>query len=169
MAILCASPCRRVSLVPKSLMAEPCPLVFLCHFLFTLDAMANLYYLLVIVIALLHSLVAMYLLSLPIMLFRKNVPVWYLKIHLIIFSIAAIFHFTSGVCPLTFAENYCRGLGGLQTYHGNFLNHYAEEFFHFSIPNKLVSNSIIALAVLLIIAMIKTFRLKQSKPTAVSL
>ncbi len=131
--------------------------------------MAYLYYLLVIVIALLHSLVAMYLLSLPIMLFRKNVPVWYLKIHLVIFSIAAGFHFTSGVCPLTFGENYCRGLGGLQTYQGNFLNHYAEQLFHFSISNKLVSNSIIALALLLMVAIIKTYRMKQSNQTAVSL
>lgn len=119
--------------------------------------MANLYYLLVIVIALLHSLVAMYLLSLPIMLFRKNIPVWYLKIHLVIFSIAAGFHFTSGVCPLTFAENYCRGLGGLQTYQGNFLNHYAEELFHFSIPNLLVSNAIIVLAGLLTVVLFKKY------------
>ena len=124
--------------------------------------MANLYYLLVIVIALLHSLVAMYLLSLPIMIFRKNIPVWYLKIHLVIFSIAAVFHFTSGVCPLTFAENYCRGLAGLAKYQGNFLNHYAESIFNFSIPNLLISNAIIVLAGLLVVVLFKKYY--YSKP-----
>ncbi len=44
-----------------------------------------------------------------------------------------------------------------------FLNHYAEELFHFSIPSKLVSNAIIALAFLLIAVIIKTYRLKQKK------
>jgi hypothetical protein len=119
--------------------------------------MANLYYLLVIVIALLHSLVAMYLLSLPIIIFRKNIPVWYLKIHLVIFGIAAVFHFTSGVCPLTFAENYCRDLAGLPKYQGNFLNHYAETIFNFSIPNLLVSNAIIVLALLLTVVLFKKY------------
>ncbi|MCY7422784.1 MAG: DUF2784 family protein [Chitinophagaceae bacterium] len=123
--------------------------------------MVNLYIFLAIVLAMVHSVVAMYLVSLPIMLFRKTIPAWYLIIHISIFSIAAVFHFTSGVCPLTFGENYFRGLSGLSQYEGNFLNHYAEQFFHFSIPNKLVSNAIIALAVLLIVALIKTFRLKQ--------
>ena len=128
--------------------------------------MADFYYLLVIVIALLHSLVAMYLLSLLIIVFKKNVPTWYLKIHLVIFSIAAIFHFTSGICPLTFAENYCRGLAGLPKYQGNFLNHYAEAIFNFSIPNLWVSNAIIVLAVLLTVVLFRKYL--NSKPMLVA-
>ena len=84
--------------------------------------MSNLYVVLVFSVAILHSMVAMYLLSLPFVLFRKHIPAWYIKVHMVIFSIAAGFHFTSGVCPLTFGENYLRGLANLPTYQGNFLN-----------------------------------------------
>ena len=124
---------------------------------FYIFCMINLYHFLAISIAMLHFMVAMYLLSLPFFMLRKQIPVWYTNVHLIIFSIAAGFHFTSGVCPLTFAENYCRSQTNLPTYQGNFLNHYAETFFHFSIPNVLVSNAIIVLAGLLVVVLFRKY------------
>lgn len=119
--------------------------------------MSNLYVVLVFSVAILHSMVAMYLLSLPFVLFRKHIPAWYIKVHMVIFSIAAGFHFTSGVCPLTFGENYLRGLANLPTYQGNFLNHYAGTIFNFSIPNALVSNAIIVLAGLLVVVLFRKY------------
>ena len=119
--------------------------------------MINLYHFLAISIAMLHFMVAMYLLSLPFLILRKQIPGWYINVHLVIFSIAAGFHFTSGVCPLTFVENYCRRRAGLPTYQGNFLNHYAEAIFHFSIPNALVSNAIIVLAGLLVVVLFRKY------------
>ena len=128
--------------------------------------MINLYHFLAISIAMLHFMVAMYLLSLPFFMLRKQIPVWYTNVHLVIFSIAAGFHFTSGVCPLTFAENYCRSRTNLPTYQGNFLNHYAETLFNFSIPNVLVSNAIIVLAGLLLVMLFKKYYYGKRVPAS---
>ncbi len=124
--------------------------------------MLNYYQFLANIIACIHLAVALYLLSIPIVFFIKIIPKWYLKIQLGILSIAGICHFTTGVCPLTYAENYLRELGGGNKYEGNFLNHYAERFFHVSIPNQLVSNAIILLAILFIIMLVQSLLTKNT-------
>jgi len=116
-------------------------------------------------VAIVHSLVALYLLSLPFIVFKRNVPNLYFQLQAGILGIAGIFHFTTGVCPLTFGENYLRVLGGGKMYKGNFLNHYAETFLDISVPSKLVSNTIILLAILLLFSILKKGRLKQNLRT----
>lgn len=123
--------------------------------------MTDLYQIIASCIAVLHLAVALYLVSLPFVLLARKAADWYIKLQVIILGIAGIFHFTSGICPLTFAENYFRVLSGGNKYEGNFLNHYTENFFQFSMPNKLVSNTIIFLAVLLVIVLINKMRSKQ--------
>lgn len=123
--------------------------------------MSFLYQFLANSIAIIHLMVAAYLLSLIVVIFMKRIPTWYIMLQSFILGIAGIFHFTSGVCPLTFGENYFRKLSGANTYEGNFLNHYAEEIFHFSIPNKLVSNSIIVLAILFVYIVTAKLKTRQ--------
>ncbi len=123
--------------------------------------MTDLYQLLANSIAVLHLAVALYLVSLPFVLLAGKAADWYLKLQVVILGIAGIFHFTSGICPLTFGENYFRVLSGGNKYEGNFLNHYTENFFHFSMPNKLISNTIILLAAMLVIVLVKKIRSKQ--------
>lgn len=113
-------------------------------------------------VAIVHSFVALYLLSLPFVMFKRNVPNLYFQVQAGILCIAGIFHFTTGVCPLTFGENYLRALGGGRMYKGNFLNHYAQTFLHISVPSRLVSNTIILLAVLLLVSISRKVILRQS-------
>ena len=119
--------------------------------------MTAVYLFLANLIAVIHCLTALFLLSLPVAFCIDKVPRKYIYLQVFVLGIAGIFHVTSGICPLTFGENYFRVLGGGTRYEGNFLNHYAETLFHFSIPNVLVSNAIIVLAGLLVVVLFRKY------------
>ena len=114
------------------------------------------------VIAILHSVVALYMLSILYCAFKKKLPQWYLKIQVLIIGISCLFNLTSGVCPLTFIENRLRALGGEDVYKGNFLNHYAQKFFNLTLSDQLIFNSI-TLFLLLLIYMIVIQRVRLRK------
>ena len=123
--------------------------------------MITLYCLIATGIAILHSLVALYMLSILFCVFKRNLPRWYLKIQTAIIGISCITNLVTGVCPLTFFENKFRALGGEEVYKGNFLNHYFIKFFNVSLSDQLVFRSIV-LFMLLLIFMIITRRVRFS-------
>ena len=113
--------------------------------------MLIIYKILIVCIALLHTAIAVYMISILYCIFRKNLPNWYLHIQTTIIAIAAVFHFTSGVCPLTFIEKQLRSAAGLFVYDGNFLNYYSTKFFHTPIPDQVIVRFIVLFVVMVII------------------
>jgi hypothetical protein len=116
--------------------------------------MITLYKVLAAVIAILHSMVALYMISILFCVFKKKLPGWYLQIQTIIIGISCITSLVTGVCPLTFLENKFRVLGGVEVYKGNFLNHYFLKFFNTPLSDQLVYRSIILFMLLLIFMII---------------
>jgi hypothetical protein len=116
-------------------------------------------------VALLHTAVAFYMMSVLYFIFRKRLPTWYLHIQTTIIAIAAVFHFTSGVCPLTFIERQLREKAGLYIYDGNFLNYYSTRFFHTPIPDVVIVRFIILFVVLVIVMQFLQRKKAAVRPT----
>lgn len=112
-------------------------------------------------IALLHSMVALYMISIVFCVFKKNLPAWYLNIQMGIIGIACVFNISTGVCPLTFIEKKLRALAGLEVYDGNFLNHYFQTFFNITLSDQLIYRSIMGFLFLLIVIIIRRVALKR--------
>ena len=119
---------------------------------------------LIIFIALLHTGIALYMLSILYCIFQKNLPNWYLHIQTTIIAIAAVFHFTTGVCPLTYIEKQLRAAAGLFVYDGNFLNYYSIKFFGTPIPDKVIVRFIILFVVMVLIMQVQKRRKAATRP-----
>lgn len=116
--------------------------------------MMTLYTVLANCVAILHAMVACYMLSIVFCVFKKTLPSWYLQIQTTIIGISVVTNLATGVCPLTFFENKFRTLGGGEGYKGNFLNYYSTKFFNVPLSDELIFRSIILFLVLLIFTII---------------
>jgi hypothetical protein len=105
-------------------------------------------------VAILHAMVACYMLSIVFCVYKKNLPSWYLQIQTAIIGISVVTNLATGVCPLTYFENKFRTLGGGEAYKGNFLNHYSTKFFNVPLSNELIFRSILVFFLLLIFMLV---------------
>ncbi len=126
--------------------------------------MLIIYKILIVFIALLHTAIAVYMISILYCIFRKNLPNWYLHIQTTIMAIAAIFHLTSGVCPLTFIEKQLRLAAGLYVYDGNFLNYYSIQIFNTPIPDQVIVRFIVLFVAMVIIMQVQKRRKAARRP-----
>ena len=105
-------------------------------------------------VAVLHLMVALYMISIVFCVFMKNLPGWYLQIQTAIIGISVVTNLATGVCPLTYFENKFRTLGGGEPYKGNFLNHYSTTFFNVPLSDELIFRSIVIFLLLLILTIV---------------
>lgn len=98
----------------------------------------NIYTLIADLIALLHGVVAVYLVSGTVCgIYRKETPTWWNMTVVPMDIIAFISYATIHDCPINPAERYFRKLGGQVAFEGSFITHYADKLFGIWLPGGL--------------------------------